>query len=147
MIILDATNRSLEVVLAAAITTNQLPVVSSYVDVTTTTYTPGSSTTATNSTTGVTIVAAPGAATQRQIKFLSIHNADTAAAVVTVRYNDNTTLRTLCKVSLPAGDTLQYTDGEGWRVLTGANDGGVPLITEGNVFLSALPGDMLLMGG
>lgn len=147
MIILDATNRSLEVVLAVAVAANQLPVVASYVDVTTTTYTPGTTTTATNNTTGVTIVAAPGAGTQRQVKFISIHNADTAGAVVTVRFNDNTTLRTLCKVNLPAGDTLQYTDGEGWRVLTGANDGGSPLITEANVFLTALPGDMLLMGG
>lgn len=117
MIILDSTTRSLEVVLGGAITTNQLPIVASFVDNTTTTYTPGSSNTATNSTTPVTAVAAPAASTQRQVKLLTIINTDTAAATVTVQYNDNSTLRVLFKVALAMGDNLVYTDGEGFRVV------------------------------
>lgn len=117
MIVLDATTKSLEVVLAGAVTTNQLPIVASYVDVTTTAYTPKANDTATNNTTAVTPVAAPAASTQRQVKLLTVYNADTVAAAVTVRLNSNSTMRVLCKVTLAVGSTLVYTDGEGWRVL------------------------------
>lgn len=117
MIILDATTRSLEVILAGAITTNQLPIVASYVDVTTSAYTPGSSNTVTNNGTAVTAVAAPSASTQRQVKLLTVQNADTVSATVTVRYNDNATTRVLIKVVLTTGDNLVYTDGEGFRIL------------------------------
>lgn len=99
MIILDATTRSVEVLLGGAVTTNQLPIVASYVDNTTTSYTPGSSNTQSNNTTAVTAVAAPASSTQRQVKLLTVTNADTAAATVTVRYNDNGTTRTLFKAS------------------------------------------------
>lgn len=117
MLILDATTKSLEIVLAGAVTANQLPVVASYVDVTTSTYTPGSSDNASNSTTPVTVVAAPAASTQRQVKLLTIQNADTVSATVTLRYNDNGTTRVIVKVALSANDTLVYTDGEGFRVI------------------------------
>jgi len=118
MIILDATTKSLEVDLDGAIATNQLPIVASFVDVTTTTYAPGATDTETNNTTAVTAVAAPAASTQRQVKLLTIYNRDTAVAIVTVQLNNNATLRTLIKVTLAVGDTLVYTDGEGWRVVT-----------------------------
>jgi hypothetical protein len=117
MIILDTTTRTVEVLLGGAVTTNQLPVVASYVDVTTTTYTPKSSNTATNNTTAVTAVAAPAASTERQVKLLTVYNADTVNATLTVRYNDNSTTRILTKTTLSVGDTLVYTDGEGFRVL------------------------------
>lgn len=118
MIILDATTKTLEIDLDGAVAATQLPVVVSYVDITTTAYTPGSSDTATNNTTAVTILAAPGASTQRQVKFISVYNADSATAAVTISYNNNATLRTIVKASLTTGYTLLYTDGEGWRVLT-----------------------------
>jgi len=120
MIILDATTKTLEIDLAGAVTTNQLPVVASYVDVTTTAYTPISSDTATNSTTAVTIVSAPAASTQRQVKLLTVYNADTVSVTVTIQLNNNSTLRSLVVVTLAVGSTLVYTDGEGWRVLTSA---------------------------
>lgn len=120
MIILDATTKTLEIDLAGAITTSQLPVVASYVDVTTTAYTPISTDTATNSTTAVTIVSAPAATTQRQVKFLNIHNADTVSATVTVQLNNNGTLRLLVVESLASGSTLTYTDGKGWQTITSA---------------------------
>src|SRR3990167_4201088 len=118
MLLLDATTKSVEVVLAGTVTTNQLPFTADYADITTTTFAPGHNDGTTNNVTAVTMVAAPGASTQRQVKFLSIYNADTASATVTVRYNNNGTTRILGKVALAAGDTLQYTDGNGFTVIT-----------------------------
>lgn len=117
MIILDSTTKSLEIVLNSAITTNQLVVVDSYVDVTTTTYIPGANDTVSNDTTPVTIVAAPSASTQRQVKLITVYNKDTVASIVTIQYNDNTTIRIIVKITLDTGSTLVYTDGEGWRVI------------------------------
>jgi hypothetical protein len=116
MLILDATTKSIEIILSAAVATNQLPVVSSYVDTTSSASTPGANTTASNNTTGVTIVAAPAASTQRLVKAIQIYNADTTQASITVRYNDNSTLRTLWTGSIDIGDTLQYMSGMGFRV-------------------------------
>lgn len=120
MIILDATTKSLEIVLGGAITTNQLPVQVAYADITTTTFDPKHNDTASNSTTPVTIVAAPAASTQRQIKTINVYNRDTVNAVVTIQYNNNATTRILVKITLAADSTLFYTDTEGWRVITTA---------------------------
>lgn len=120
MIVLAATTSSLEIDLAGAITTSNLPVVSTFVDWDGTDYTPGATTTASNGTTAVTIVAAPAASTQRQVKLITVYNLDTVAATVTLQYNDNGTLRTLVKVALETGEHLVYTDGEGFRVLDAA---------------------------
>jgi hypothetical protein len=117
VLVLDATTREIEILLAAAVATTQLPITAHYVDVTTTAYTPGSANTATNGTTAVDAVDAPGASTQRNVKHLTVYNADTAAATVTVRYDDNATTRILVKITLAVSDTLQYTDEEGWSVI------------------------------
>jgi hypothetical protein len=117
MLVLQDTNDTLEVVLAGAITTNQLPVVSSWRDITTTGYTPGRSNINTNSTTAITAVAAPAASTYRVIDHVSIYNADTAAATVTVRIDDNATEYTLVRVTLGVGERLEFAEGEGWTVL------------------------------
>lgn len=116
MITLDATTASIEVILAGAITTTQLPIVCSYADKTSTTFTPGKTTTATNSTSTVTIVAAPAASTQREVHSINVYNADTASATITIRENDNSTLRILAKVILAVADTLTYSHAEGWKV-------------------------------
>lgn len=112
--------QKLEVVLGGAVTTNQLPVVVSFVDVNDTTYSPLGATTITNNTTAVTVVFKPGPALRRQVKFISIYNADTVNATVTLRYNDDGTNRSIVVVTLAAGSTLFYTDGEGFRVMTTA---------------------------
>jgi len=114
---LDATTKSIEVVLGGAVTANQLPITSHYVDVTTTANTAAESDTATNNTSTVTIVAAPSASTVRQVKRIAVYNADTAAATITVRLNNNSTLRILVKITLAVGDTLMYSDVEGWKVI------------------------------
>jgi len=117
MIILDATDRSLEIFLDAAPATNQLPIISSYVDVTTTTYTPATNHLVSNGTTAVTVVAAPAASTQRQVKLLVIRNKDTATRIVTLQLNVASTLRDIAKFTLAIDDVLIYTDGEGFKVL------------------------------
>ena len=120
MILLDATTKTLEVDLDAAVTTNQLPVVASYTDLNQTTAAwdgAESSDTQTNSTTAVTILSAPAASTTRKLQSLTVYNADTVAADVTIQLNNNGTLRILVKESLKPGETLQYADGEGFSVV------------------------------
>lgn len=120
MIILDAATKNLQVILAGAITTSQLPVVASFIDILTSdqsvsTFSESDSTT--NSTTAVVLVAAPAAGHTRTVKALSVHNADTASATATIRYNDGGTFRTIFKVLLSVGDHLFYeSDGTGFYV-------------------------------
>jgi hypothetical protein len=122
MLILDTVNRSLEVLLGSAVATNQLALLACYVDMSPTVFTPAADEATTNDTTAVTLVAPPAAGMERQIKQLNIYNADTAAVMVTVRYNDNGSLRVLVKTTLQPDSTLQYVDGDGWGTLdsTGA---------------------------
>jgi hypothetical protein len=110
MIILDTITKTLEVILAGAITTTQLPFTVSYVDVNADFEVIAASELdgTTNSGTAVTMVPAPNATISRQIKFLSIPNVDTAAATVTVRLNNNTTTRIIWKGALAVGDVLTY---------------------------------------
>lgn len=108
---LDATTKSLEVVLAGAVTTNQLPFTAHYVDVTTATFAAtaaGEADGTTNNTTAVTMVAAPASGTTRLIKSISIFNKDTVAATVTVQINNNGTARIVWKGALAVGDNLLY---------------------------------------
>lgn len=117
MIVLDSTSKALQVVLAAAAAT-ELECQASWRDVTTSAYTPGESSTLTNDTTDVTLVAAPGASTQRVIDYVAIYNADTIAHTVTVKTDNAGTERRHVRVTLRSGEALHY-DGQGgaWRVL------------------------------
>ncbi len=117
MFILSDTNDSLEVLLSSVVATNQSPIYAAYADHTASSFTPGQNNTATNSTTAVTAVSAPAASTQRQVKYLSVYNADTAAITVTVRLNDNATTRIIGKWTLQIGETLEFVDGYGFKVL------------------------------
>lgn len=123
MIFLDATTRSLQVNLAGAVTTNQLPIVASYLDINQTSFSAvnaSANTLATNSTTAVTPVAAPASGNTRQLKYLSIQNDDTAPATVIVEYNDNGTLRQIVKATLQVNETLSFDAENGWQTITAA---------------------------
>jgi hypothetical protein len=117
MIILDATTKSLQFKLGGAVATNQLPFATSYVDVTASATTPIEQDGTSNNATAVTLVTAPAASTQRIVKSVYIQNADTAAATVTIIYNNNSTLRNILVATLSVGDQLIYEDGEGWTCL------------------------------
>lgn len=110
MILLDSTLKSLEVVLGGAITTNQLTWTAHYVDLDATFAISAASETdgVTNNTTAVSMVAAPASGHTRQIKYLSVKNKDTVAATVTIRINNNGTIRELPSVTLQAGEYLEY---------------------------------------
>tara|TARA_R110000868_G_scaffold109281_1_gene297382 strand:- start:90 stop:842 length:753 start_codon:yes stop_codon:yes gene_type:complete len=72
-------------------------------------FTEGASDGALNGTNSVTLVAAPASSTRRVIKSITIENKDTAAVTITVSYNNNSTLRTIAKVTLNVGDTWTTT--------------------------------------
>lgn len=118
MIILDATTKALKVFLGATVTTNQLQWVTAYADHTSTTFVPAANDGVTNNTTAVSIVAAPAASTQRQVKYISVYNADTVAATVSVILDNNSVTRLLAKATLRPGEFLQFTDGQGWIVVS-----------------------------
>ena len=114
---LDATTRSIQIVLTAAKTTTDMPVLVNYVDITATTTTPGLHTGTTNGVTPATCVPAPAASTQRNVNGISVSNIDTAAKTVQVSVNDNGTLYQILSLTLQVGYSLLYTDTEGWRVV------------------------------
>lgn len=122
MIILDATTDNLQIVLGGTVTTNQLPVLTSWRDITTTAYTPGKTVVNTNNTTDVNIVPAPGASTQRVVDTIFVHNRDTANATVTIKFDANATEYILFVCTLAPGERLEYIDGQGFKVFasTGA---------------------------
>jgi hypothetical protein len=143
MIILDATTKSLKIVLAGAVAATQLPVVAHYTDITTTAYTPGSNDTVTNSTTVVEFVAAPAASTQRHVESISVYNVDTAAATVTIQYVSTGGTRQIIKVVLLTLEQLFYEDGTGWQIidtngnLKTAHSPAVPSATAASDFIVA----------
>lgn len=115
MIILAATNESLEVVSSS---TSALHVVAAWVDITTTTFAADSTETVISSATDTTVVAAPGSSTQRQVKSLSIHNSGAAANTVIVHKDvGGTEYEITPDVTLAAGEVLCFDEGAGWYVL------------------------------
>lgn len=114
MIILDATDETLELELSAAISVDWNV---SYADHTTTLFTPagGEGNHAAASTTM--IVAAPAAATQRQVKFISLMNKDALTPVdVTLKKDKAATDRHIIKKTLTAGQSLIYNEGAGFHL-------------------------------
>lgn len=105
VLVLNTTNKSIEILLGASGTTNQLQYTAHYADATTTSFTEGSNDGLTNNTTAVTMVAAPAASTQRIIREITVYNADTVAATITVRLNSGGSYRIIHKGSLAVGDT------------------------------------------
>lgn len=116
MIILSNTTDNLQVVLSASVSSNQLQCVTSWRDITSTTYVAGRTVTNTNNTTDVNIVPSPSASTQRVVDFISVYNKDTADAVVTIKLDDNGTEYIIWKDVLSSGDAVRYIEGSGFNV-------------------------------
>lgn len=118
MLILDATTDNVQAVLGGSVATNQAQCVSTWRDIKSDgTFTPGRTVVNTNNTTDVNIVPAPGASTQRVVDTVSIYNNDTAAVTVTVKFDANGTEYIYRKVTLQAGESLEYQEGAGWNVI------------------------------
>lgn len=137
MIRLDTPSRKLQLLLAAGVAVSQLPVVVSYSDKTSTSYSGGTQLSTTNGATPVDICSPPAASTIRDVDAISIHNDDTAAATVTLCFND-TTNYTLVKTTLQPGDQFFYTHGQGWKVVD--TSGNTKITSSG---LSITPGKTL----
>jgi hypothetical protein len=110
ILVLDATTKSIVVVMSGAAATTNPDFTAAWADDTGSAFTEGASDGALNGTSSVTLVAAPGASTRRVIKNITIENKDTAAVTLTISYNNNSTLRVIAKVTLNVGDTWT-TDG------------------------------------
>ena len=67
-----------------------------------------------NSTTPVTIIAAPAASNARIVKSVTLRNAATVARTVTLRVDISGTDRELRVLSLAPGETLSYAERDGW---------------------------------
>lgn len=105
MLILDATTKSIVAVMAGPAATTNPDFTAAWADNDGSSFAEGSSDGALNGTSQVTLIAAPGASTRRVIKSITIQNRDTAAVTVTVKYNNNGTLRNIAVVTLAVGDT------------------------------------------
>ena len=104
-LVLDATTKSIEVAMSGSAATTNPDFTAAWADDTGSAFTEGASDGALNGTNAVTLVAAPASSTRRVIKSITIENKDTAAVTITVSYNNNSTLRTIAKVTLNVGDT------------------------------------------
>ncbi|GAH00253.1 unnamed protein product, partial [marine sediment metagenome] len=141
-LILDDETGQIEIVLAVAVAANQLEVTTNWADKTSSALTYGNTITVTNDDTEVTIVAAPGASTQRLVKEITVYNADTAAATFTILHESSATERRYFEVTIPAGRTWTMTggfaDGQGIAIgeafihITDAADKTSSALTYGN---------------
>lgn len=115
MIILnDATN--LRVELGSAVTANQLPFYCSYRDCAVGELTPSFTSGDTSNTTPVNLAPAAASGKTRIIDFFNIFNLDTTSKQVIIKVGT----RTLFSVVLSSSETLQYTDSQGFQILTTA---------------------------
>lgn len=123
MISLDATTKSLEVVLGSAVTTTAMDWNVYYYDVPSRTiqdqaeYRQGHAHGQTNGTTTVTLVNAPPNGVTRNITHISVCNRDTATKQVIIKMDISTTERWLVSPPLLSGETLMYSSNGGWQIL------------------------------
>lgn len=115
-IFLADTDDTLRVVTASGVST--IHMYAAWADLTTTALTPGASDAQVTTATTTVLVAAPGASTQRQIKGLTVANSHASSSnVVTVEFFDGATATRLIAYTLLAGETLQWAEDVGFRVL------------------------------
>jgi hypothetical protein len=128
VIVLDASTKSLEVILLAAHTTNALPIIAGYAELGAAGAWSGihQVETATNGTTAVTVITAPNGSTvtRRDIKYLRMFNADSVTHSVTLRVDVSGTPYVVWSGSVGSGNTLEYQDGE-IRVVDGQGRAGI----------------------
>src|SRR4051794_25451695 len=112
MLLLTSTTDKIQIITGQAITTD---VHASWVDYAAGSTTPGRTNTAITTAATTDVVAAPAASTQRNVKTINVRNKHATSSVdVTVVHTDGTTAVELIKITLSAGDTLEYVEGVGF---------------------------------
>lgn len=131
MIILNNTGDTLQIVLATGRTTNDLDIISTFRDITTTTFTPNKQLSRSNGTNIVSFISSPSLNSQRVIDYISINNSDTINHLVTINLNDGSNSYTLLKTIISPNEKIEYQEGVGFKVIntTGAVK---QTITQGN---------------
>lgn len=113
--ILDTTNRSIDIALGEAIATSQFNVLAFFDEVTTTTsttFTKKAQSSASNGTTNAAVVDAPAINTYRHVRSILFYNADTINHTINVRHRDVFgTSRVMFQGLIAPGFTLTYADG------------------------------------
>jgi len=117
-VILDSTTKRVRAYLAGAVAANQPHFNASWADhnLTTHAFTPGHLLGLLNSATPVEIIVAPASGFRRQVKLISIFNADTANVTVTVEVFDGANQRTWIRAILEPLWTLAWEPGGTWHV-------------------------------
>ena len=113
MLLLTSTSDIVRVITGAAV--SSITVHTSYVDNASGTITPARTNTLISTATTTTIVAAPGASTQRNVKLISITNNSAIACQVTVQHFDGTVSVDLMGVTVRAGENLIFDDVGNWK--------------------------------
>jgi hypothetical protein len=106
--ILDATTKSIQVLLGEGISSSNLDVTASWGDYAPSGFLPGANDAATNGVTPVAIVAAPSAGIQRLVSEITVHNNDTIAHTVILQLLDSVTTRTFRSQSVASGADFNY---------------------------------------
>lgn len=115
-LILDSTSDTVAVVTASAVST--MHVHTSWVDITTSAFTPGSDSALITTATTTTVVGSPGASTQRQVKLITVYNAHASSSnAISIQHNDGTDTAVLIKYTLLAGETLQWSEDQNFSVI------------------------------
>ncbi len=117
MMLLTATTELLEMVTSS---TSQVEWSTSWVDMTTSAFTPGSAQGKVSTATTTTAVAAPDASTQRQVKHITVVNVGSTTNQVTLQRDASATDYIVFRVSLLPGEAIHYTDGQGFVVFDAA---------------------------
>lgn len=136
--LLDLTTHTLEIKLAGAVATTELPIVLAFIDGESSNFFPTLQHSISNGTSDVTILNAPEPRGKRMVKFMYIRNVDTATVTVTIQLADGATNREIYKVILLQDETLSYTDTTGFKIIdtdgnTKVGGGGGFSVPTGNI--------------
>lgn len=128
MLVVYGTSDEIQIVLGGSTTTNPVQAVASARDFEAETgalYDAITFSATANSATPASLVGSPITDHRRVVDYVSVRNADTVAATVTVRSVISATNYTLWSGTLPPGWTVCYVEGNGWQLL---NDSGRPVV-------------------
>lgn len=114
MLFLDTTSKKIQITTSAA---TDVDVVADWVDITSSGYAAGNTATAITTAVTTDVVAAPASSTTRQIKSISARNKSaTTANTLSIVLDVSGTGYVRHVALLQPGDTLAYTDADGWRL-------------------------------